>query len=429
MPITKLDVDAMQPGSLLWDSGRGSVSGFGVRKQRRYPVFVVKAASSGKARWISIGKFGAPWTVDTARAEAKRLLGRLAAGESVPRKRATSDGPMRTVAELCDRYLMAAKAGAILTRFNRPKKSSTLDIDVGRIERHIKPLIGPTPVDKMDRAVVVRLIGDITVGKTAGVTKTKKRGRARVTGGKGTATRVADLLSGIMSWAVDQGLIQHNPVHGVRRYRSQGKDRFLSDDEIRRLGAVLAQAVDKNGYALHPHSVAIAKLLLLTGCRRGEITDLRWDEVDLELNCLRLDDTKTGRSLRPISKEAVDLLRSLPRQVGSEFVFPAGRGDGPYQGFPRLLTKIMAKALVSGATSHTLRHTFASVASGLGFSDATIGGIIGHAGRGVTSRYIHRPDAALSSAAQAVSAEIARLMRVDSRVDNGPADVSDPPPV
>ncbi len=370
MPITKVDVDAMPAGSLIWDSGRGSVSGFGVRKQRRYPVFVVKAASSGKARWISIGKFGAPWTVDTARAEAKRLLGRLAAGESVPRKRATSDEPIRTVAELCDRYLLAAKAGAILTRFNRPKRPSTLDIDVGRIERHIKPLIGLTAVGKVDRAVVVRLIGDITMGKTAGTTKTKKRGMARVTGGKGTATRVADLLSGIMTWAVDQGIIQHNPVHGVRRYRSQGKDRFLSDDEIGRLGAVLAKGVDKDSAALHPHSVAIAKLLLMTGCRRSEITDLKWDEVDLEQCCLRLADTKTGRSLRPIGNEAVDLLRSLPSQAGSEFVFPAARGDGPYQGFPRVLAKVMATAGISVATSHTLRHTFASVASGLGCQTA-----------------------------------------------------------
>jgi hypothetical protein len=144
--------------------------------------------------------------------EAKKLLGMIASGKdpSSVRDRAKNAPPPTTVSELCDEYLAAAKAGAVLTRFNRPKKTSTLSTDVGRIERHIKPLIGSLSVANMDSRVVKRLIQDITVGKTAVIVKTRPRGRALVKGGASTAARVADLLSGMMTWAVDEGLISSN---------------------------------------------------------------------------------------------------------------------------------------------------------------------------------------------------------------------------
>lgn len=412
MPITKTDVDKLGPHSILWDIGKGSVSGFGVRRQRVHPVFFVKYSDGGRQRWLTIGKYGAPWTVDLARTEARRVLGLVASGDDPARRRdqAKNALPPATVSQLCDRYMVAAEVGAILTRFNRPKKASTLEIDKGRISRHIKPLIGDSLVTAVDARAVKKLIEDITIGKTAATIKTKARGRAHVTGGAATAARVADLLSGIMTWAVEEQIIDRNPVHRVRRFRSEARQRFLNAKELAALGAILSAGRDSEDKPFHPHAVATIHLLCLTGCRVGEIAGLRWAELDVAMNCLRLDDTKSGRSVRPIGKIVVQSLQDQPVQAGSTYVFTGATGTGPYQGVGKEARRIFAAAGLISVTPHTLRHTFASVASGLGYSDGTIAGLLGHKGRGVTSRYVHRPDQALASAAEEISADIARQL-------------------
>lgn len=419
MPITKRDVEALTSNGILWDEGKGAVQGFGVRNGRKSQSFFLKCALGGKQRWITIGRFGNPWTVDTARAEARRLVGEIVAGNEPGRKsnKRTQTDEAATVGQLCDRYMEAAKAGLILTRFNRPKRASTLEIDTGRIERHIRPLIGDVAVGEVDARTVKQMIADITVGKTAVNVKTKLRGRAIVQGGKATAARVADLLSGIMAWAVDEGIVPYNPVHGVRRFRSPPRDRFLSNDELKALGKQLKIAKDTPD-TFHPYVPIIVELLCLTGCRYAEIAQLQWNEVDLQDSCLRLKETKTGRSMRAFGSSVGDVFRIQPKLRGSDFVFPASRGDGPYQGAKRQITKLFALAEISGATSHTLRHTYASVASSLGYSDATIGGLLGHSNRGITTRYIHRPDEALRMAAQSVSEAIFAALHGDQPIEN-----------
>ena len=232
MPLTKKEVEAAEPNTILWDQGRGIVPGFGMRRQRSHPTFIFKYTRAGRSRWYTIGSFGAPWTVETARNEAKRLLGIVAAGGDPGAERqaakaieatpaSAADRPL-LLRELCNHYLDAAQGGLVLTRLKRPKKATTLAIDEGRIHRHIFPLIGSTPVSELDRQGVRRMIADIAAGKTATDEKTKLRGRAIVTGGQTIAARVADLLSGIMAWAVDENIIASNPVHGVRRFRLRG---------------------------------------------------------------------------------------------------------------------------------------------------------------------------------------------------------------
>jgi integrase len=144
--------------------------------------------------------------------------------------------------------------------------------------------------------------------------------------------------------------------------------------------------------------------------RRQEAAGLEWSEIDEAGSCIRLQKSKTGKSLRPIGSVALALLRSLPRTHES-LVFPSRTAAAAADFKKRFAELFGAAGLGTGATrarSHDLRRTFASVAADLEYSDATIGELLGHARRGVTSRhYIRRPDAALIAAADNVSVTIA----------------------
>jgi len=209
------EVRALGPGQIVWDT---AVAGFGARRQKSQGVAYVLfyRTEEGRQRWYTIGRHGSPWTPDTARAEAQRLLGEVKKG-SDPATSKRSRRQAATVSELCDQYLADAKAGRLLTRRMVAKKASTLAIDVGRIERHIKPLIGQLKVTAVTREDVDAFMHDVAEGKTAGRTKTaRKRGLARVRGGKGTATRAVGLLGGIFTYAVKHRMRPDNPVQGDR---------------------------------------------------------------------------------------------------------------------------------------------------------------------------------------------------------------------
>ena len=143
------EVRRLAPGATIWD---GAVGGFGARRQESAAVaYVLKyRTADGRQRWLTIGRHGAPWTPDTAREEAKRLLGQVAQG-SDPAADKASKRKASTVAQLCDLYIADAEAGRLLTRRNIPKKPRTLEGDRGRIERHIKPLLGSLSVAAVTR--------------------------------------------------------------------------------------------------------------------------------------------------------------------------------------------------------------------------------------------------------------------------------------
>ncbi len=145
--LTLTMLRAMEPNSIAWDEGKGSVTGFGARRQKGPAIaYVIKyRTGDGRQRWQTIGRHGAPWTPDLAREEAKKILGEVARGQD-PAARKQEGRRASTLAELCDDYIEAAEAGRLLTRRRIPKKASTLAIDKGRIERHIKPLLGSLKV-------------------------------------------------------------------------------------------------------------------------------------------------------------------------------------------------------------------------------------------------------------------------------------------
>jgi integrase len=405
--ITLKAIAAISKNSTKWDEGKGAVAGFGARRQKGDSVaYVVKyRTAGGRQRWATIGRHGAPWTPEMARDEARRILGEVAKGGD-PAKAKREARQAVTVAELCDDYLESCKAGRLLTRRQSTKKASTLDGDRGRIERHIKPLLGVLKVAAVTPEDVERFRDAVSEGVTAARIKTGKHGLARVTGGRGPAARATGMLGALFSFAVRRRLRLDNPVRGVARHAYQPRRRRTTNFEY----AALGNALRTMPQTAWPIAVAATKFLALTGWRRGEMLALKWSEVDLATRTARLDDTKTGASLRPLAHAACDVLRELPR-LGC-LVFPASAGtDRPMRGFHKVWLRVANRAeLPPDVTPHTLRHSYASVAVDLGCSELTIAALLGHKKASVTSKYAHHADAVLLQAADVVSDRIAELM-------------------
>ena len=155
----------------------------------------------GRKRTYTIGKHGSPWTPETARQEARRILREVVRGAD-PLADKIAGRKAITVAELCGQYLAEAEAGRLLTQRKIAKKESTLISDRGRIARHIVPLLGRMPVKVVRRDDVERFMHDIAAGKTATREKTKPRGLSIVRGGRGVAGRTVALLGAIFTYAV-----------------------------------------------------------------------------------------------------------------------------------------------------------------------------------------------------------------------------------
>jgi integrase len=403
-------VRALKPGEIIWDA---SVPGFGARRQRGEAVsyVVFYRTQERRQRWFTIGRHGAPWTPDTAREEARRLLGNVA-NKADPAADKRTGRKAQIVSELCDLYFADAEAGRLMTRRRTAKKASTLITDRGRIERHIKPLLGGRAVAAVTRQDIEAFLHDVAVGKTAGKTKTaKKRGLAHVRGGRGTASRTVGLLGAIFAYAVKHRMRADNPVHGVVRPADGRRDRRLAHAEYGALG-VAAQAADATN--IWPPAITLVRFLALTGWRSGEALALRWPEIDLARRTATLTETKTGRSTRPLSHAACDLLRAaakLSNDGRSALVFPPTRGNGPMSGFRKLWNRITALGGLSpDVTPHVLRHSFASLAGDLGYSEPTIAALIGHKAHTITSRYVHAADAVLLAAADTVADRTMALM-------------------
>jgi integrase len=142
------------------------------------------------------------------------------------------------------------------------------------------------------------------------------------------------------------------------------------------------------------------------------VLNLRCKEIDRRGRALRLGDTKTGSSVRPLPLQALEILDKVQTLADCPFPFPSPRGNGPYRGLRNAFRRIVSgRPELAGVTPHTLRHSFASTAADLGLTELTVGGLIGHRTGSVTSRYVHPLDAVLIAAADRVATQIDKWMR------------------
>jgi integrase len=394
------------------------LTGFGMRVARNGSVsyFVEYRPGAGgrrvQKRRLVIGKESPAFRADMARDKAEKLLGAVAQGEdpAIERKALREAA---TVAEIVEHYLTQ--------KIDPTRKASTGMIFRGHFTNYIRPEIGGRLVVTLAKGDVTRLHRKIGVDRQV------------------TANRVLALLHAAIEYGRSEGLLPEdlvNPAKGVDRFRETGRERYLSADELRRLGATLRLAeseglpwqIDESKNIKHlarpenrkglvdPGAVAAIRLLLLTGCRLREILHLRWDDIDLERGTAMLQDSKVGRRALILGGTAVELLARIPRK--SVYVIPGASRigldghpvDAPRADLKRPWARVQAHADLRGVRLHDLRHTFAAIGAGAGFGLQLVGGLLGHASPSTTQRYAHLADDPLRRASDSVAATLSAAM-------------------
>ena len=373
----------LQPGQVKFDR---DLPGFGVRMQRRFKTYFVKyRTKAGKQRWHTIARHPI-YTPDQARKAALTILAQVAAG--------SDPSQALKVARQTEREAQTiAEAGDDFLDTHTPKLKPSSAVEYRRLfDQRIKPTIGKLNVK------------DVTRGDVASW-------HAKMTDAKRQANFALSILSKFMSWAEDNKLrpTNSNPCTRITRFPEQQRERFLTPDEFQRLGTALSAA--EVAGKMNPYAIACIRLLVLTGCRFGEVLSLKWDYVDFANSRILLPDSKTGKKVVILNPPALDVLNSIPRQTNSPYVLPARDPGKHMEGIRKPWDTIRETADLKDVRLHDLRHSFASVGAASGVSLHMLGALLGHSNASTTKRYAHLADDTLSGVTEQIGGEIARAMK------------------
>ncbi|AGI73766.1 putative phage integrase [Octadecabacter arcticus 238] len=368
--LTKRTVDALDPEAkdyFVWDT---LIAGFGVRiMPSGAKTYQAQYRKGGRTRRISLGRHGT-LTVEQARLLAKEVLGDVAKGEN-PAEDIAQHRKAPTVAALCERFFQAH----VMERC----KPSTQGEYRRAIDMFINPALGSFKLVDLERKDVAEL-------------HHKFRDKPY------QANRTLGVLSKMFNLAEIWGLRPDgsNPCRHVPKYREHKRERYLSQVELQRLGNVLADA-ELNGTET-PHIIAAFRLLILTGCRLGEIQTLQWGFITDQ--GMELPDTKTGARRIPLPSAARAVLSTLARVDGNPYVI-VGKVAGKHAtDFQHPWRRIRERAGLTGVRIHDLRHTYASNAVSSGMPIQMVGRLLGHTQIQTTMRYAHLADDPVKKAAE-----------------------------
>jgi integrase len=413
--ITKraVDADAFKCGdgkdrTFLWDN---EVRGFGaVAFASGQKTYVVQYRIGKQTRRLTIGKHGSPWTAETARARAKEILIAVKDGRD-PMEERRKDREAPTFAEVAEAFMEAYKR-QIETG---DKKATTFKAYRITLDEHILPEIGARRMADVSDANVKRL----------------HRGLAAK---KYTANKALALISSVWNWAAEEKLgvaKANNPAADVKPYKTEGRERYLTTDELSRLGDALREAetvglmwtVDETGpKAKHApkienrrrkvddYAVAAIRLLVLTGARLREILHCRWEYIDAERHMIRLLTSKTGKKTIYLSAAAEAVLASVKRIKGNPYVFPGDKEGKPRVDLNKPWRAVRKAAVLDGVRVHDLRHSFASFGAGASLGLPIIGKLLGHAQAATTQRYAHLDMDPMRRAVETIGNTIAAAM-------------------
>ncbi len=379
--ITKRAVDALVPAErerVVWDD---DIKGFGVRVHPTgRKVYIVKYRHEGRSVKVTIGPHG-PVTPAASRARAAEIVTLAKTGRDLAGKTPHARGSA-TMADLARRF-MDEYAPAHL-------KPSTARLYRKIIENRILPRFGKRRVSDIGKSDVIALHHDMRDVPDH-------------------ANRTLSVLSRMLTlaefWEMrPEGV---NPCRYVKKYAEHKRERFLSDEEYRRLGSALRDA-EKEGFA-SPAAIAAIRLLMLTGCRSGEIMSLRWEFVDLEMGELRLPDSKTGSKVVHLGDPAIAVLGGITRKPRIPWVFPSTNPGRHMTYLHDSWRRVLDRAGIENLRIHDLRHSFASGGLLVGEGLPMIGRLLGHNKVQTTARYAHLANDPVKAAANRIASRIAKV--------------------
>jgi integrase len=384
--ITKRTVDSLKPGAFVWDRGFGAKA-----TDTGSKIYLLGYRIGRRRRRYTIGEHGRPWTLEGAKKEAGRLLALIATGvDPLAVKAASRAAP--TFREVAERFLRE--------HAEAKRRPSTARLYRGLLDRAVLPTLGNHAVTEITRADVAALH--------------HLRRRTPV-----DANRMVKLLSKIFSMAERWGLRVDgsNPARNIDAFPEESRHRYLSADEFARLGEVMRAAtrgpikIGRKLERLSPTALAAIKLLIFTGCRRGEILSLKWGHVDHEHRELRLPTSKTGYKIVPLNAPALAILTTLPRVEGNEHVLPGLRDGAHLVNVTKTWHMVRALAGLKDVRLHDLRHSLASIGADAGLSLPMIGKLLGHSVPATTARYAHLSQQPVKQASELVGKHIAAALR------------------
>lgn len=404
--ISKRSVDALgcppdKDRLFLWDD---ALAGFGVAA---FPTgkktYVAQFRRDGRSRRVAIGDHGR-LTPEEACSRAKKMLGHVEQGIDPIEERRKARA-MRTLCEVSAEFMRV--------HVQTKRKQRTVHEYQAILDRHILPTLGNVRLVELRRADVARL-------------------HAKLSNAPYAANRAVALVSSIWNWAAkrDEVGFADNPAKGVERNPERRRERFLTVEELRRLGDALregetvglAWTVDeKTPTSKHvpkenrrtiidPYAVGAIRLLLFTGARLREILDAQWRHVDLARGIIHLPDSKTGAKPVYLSAAARKILSSLPHITGNPYIIPGEKDGAPRADLKKPWAAVTRAAGVQGVRIHDLRHSFASFGAGASLGLPIIGKLLGHSQAATTHRYAHLDADPMRRAVETIGATISAAM-------------------